>query len=114
MVAALRRAQENREADSLAFVVMPDHVHWLICLGESDLDGLMRNAKSYSGYHAKQSIKLRQGRAPKALWQEGYHDHALRREEDLLAVARYVVANPVRAGLVKSVRDYPLWDARWL
>jgi len=29
-------------------------------------------------------------------------------------LARYVCANPIRAGLVKSVRDYPFWDARWL
>ena len=34
-----------------------------------------------------------------ALWLRGFHDHALRREEDLLGVARYVVANPVRADL---------------
>jgi len=29
-------------------------------------------------------------------------------------VARYIVANPLRAGLVESVRDYPHWDAIWL
>jgi REP element-mobilizing transposase RayT len=48
------------------------------------------------------------------IWQKGFHDHAIRKEEDLRAVARYVVANPVRAGLVQSVRDYPHWDARWI
>ncbi len=48
------------------------------------------------------------------MWQKGFHDHAIREEEDLRAVARYVVANPVRAGLVQSVRDYPHWDARWV
>jgi len=48
------------------------------------------------------------------LWQHGFHDRALRQEEDLRAVARYAIANPVRAGLVKRVADYPLWDAVWL
>ncbi|MFP3408382.1 transposase, partial [Pseudomonas sp. SIMBA_065] len=48
------------------------------------------------------------------IWQPGYQDHALRREERLVHVARYIVANPLRAGLVKSVRDYPHWDAVWL
>ncbi|MNN75503.1 hypothetical protein D3C81_1918110 [compost metagenome] len=48
------------------------------------------------------------------VWQSGYHDHALRRDEDLKAAARYLVANPLRAGLVKSVRDYPFWNAVWL
>ena len=49
-----------------------------------------------------------------ALWQHGFHDRAIRREEDLAAVARYVVANPLRAGLVDRIGDYPLWDAVWL
>jgi putative transposase len=48
------------------------------------------------------------------LWQKGFHDHAVRGDEDMRALARYVVANPVRAGLVRSVREYPHWDARWL
>jgi REP element-mobilizing transposase RayT len=48
------------------------------------------------------------------LWQKSFHDHALRKEEDLLAIARYIVANPLRAGLVKKIGDYPLWDAIWL
>jgi hypothetical protein len=29
-------------------------------------------------------------------------------------LARYVVANPVRAGLVQRVGQYPHWDAIWL
>jgi len=31
------------------------------------------------------------------------------REEDVKDLARYVVANPLRAGLVTRVHDYPLW-----
>ena len=48
------------------------------------------------------------------VWASAYHDHAIRDDEDLRAVARYIVANPLRAGLVKSVADYPFWDAVWL
>jgi tRNA U34 5-methylaminomethyl-2-thiouridine-forming methyltransferase MnmC len=40
------------------------------------------------------------------LWQDGFYDHVLRREEDSPAIAAYIVANPVRAGLVKSVTEY--------
>jgi putative transposase len=47
------------------------------------------------------------------LWQKGFHDHAVRGTEDMRTLARYVVANPVRAGLVRSVREYPHWDAHW-
>ena len=114
VVGSLRRAHGNGDAESLAFVVMPDHVHWLAVLCRRGLGDLLRDVKSHSGYSVKQALRRRPGREPKTIWQEGYHDHALRQEEDVLAVARYIVANPVRAGLVKSVRDYPLWDAKWL
>ena len=48
------------------------------------------------------------------LWQAGFHDRALRAEVDVRAAARYLVANPLRAGLVVSVGDYPYWNAIWL
>jgi hypothetical protein len=31
-----------------------------------------------------------------------------------VAVARYIIGNPVRAGIVTQVGDYPLWDAIWV
>ncbi|MDH2017552.1 transposase [Pseudomonas juntendi] len=90
-------------------VVMPDHLHWLIELKEVALATLMRKFKS------RTAIALRKaGVRHKPIWQPGYHDHALRREENVVHVARYIVANPLRAGLVRSVRDYPHWDAVWL
>lgn len=48
------------------------------------------------------------------LWAPGFHDHALRREESIVDAARYIVLNPVRAGLVRCAGDYPFWDAVWL
>ena len=40
------------------------------------------------------------------MWQRDYYDHALRKDKSVEAVARYIVANPLRSGLVKSVRQY--------
>lgn len=95
--------------ESLAWVRMPDHLHWLLVLGEEDLGTLVRTLKSRSAIAVNRAL----GRAG-PVWQKGYYDHALRGEEDLRSVARYVVANPVRSGLVERVGDYPLWDAIWL
>jgi hypothetical protein len=53
-------------------------------------------------------------RSHKGVWQPGYFDRALRAEEDVREVARYIVANPLRAGLCRQIGDYPLWDALWL
>ena len=109
VVTQLRNAQQQGIANSLAWVVMPDHFHWLIELQQGSLADLMRKAKSLStkAVHQATGRKI-------TLWQKGFHDRALRREEDLVKVARYVVANPLRAGLVAKLGDYPLWDAIWV
>jgi len=110
LVRCLRHMQAAGRAETYCFVVMPDHLHWLLALGEGqELSALVQATKSYC---ARQVNALRRENGP--VWQAGFHDHALRAEEDVVAVARYLVANPVRAGLVGRVGDYPLWDARWL
>ena len=34
--------------------------------------------------------------------------------EDIKALSRYIVANPLRAGLVENIGEYSHWDAIWL
>ncbi|MBV7494908.1 transposase [Pseudomonas sp. PDM24] len=109
VVDAFRTAEREELATSLAWVVMPDHFHWLIELQNTQLSTSMARTKSRIAVTVNRSIR-RQG----PVWQHGYHDRAIRKEEDLQAVARYIVANPLRAGLVEKVGDYPLWDAIWL
>ena len=109
VVRELRDTAHLGLADTLAYVVMPDHLHWLVSLRDVALPALLNRIKSKSAI----AVNARCGtRGP--VWQRGFHDHALHRDEDVAALARYVVANPLRAGLVKRVGDYPLWDAVWL
>jgi putative transposase len=94
----------------LAWVIMPDHFHGLLQLSaDASLDQVM---KRFKGNIACRVNRLADRRG--SLWQSGYHDHALRKEEDLRAVARYLVGNPLRAGLVARIGDYPFWNAVWL
>ncbi|MCV4340119.1 REP-associated tyrosine transposase [Pseudomonas capsici] len=99
----------ERRPRSLAWVVMPDHFHWLVELQSGSLGLLMRRVKSGSS-----RAVIVAGSVQSRVWQKGYHDRTVRREEDLRSIARYIVANPLRAGLVQKVGDYPLWDAIWL
>jgi REP element-mobilizing transposase RayT len=104
LVHALRDAAINGDAATLAFVVMPDHLHWLLRLdGPASLSAVVGAVKAVAAH-----------RVGGRIWQGGFHDHAVRKDEDLAAIARYIVANPVRAGLVERVGDYPHWDAIWL
>lgn len=89
--------------------MMPDHLHCLVQLNEQSLAGLMCRVKSRSSLAVDQVLG-RSGR----LWQKGYDDRAVRREDDVKSIARYIIDNPIRAGLVTRVHDYPLWDACWL
>ncbi|WP_433740180.1 REP-associated tyrosine transposase [Pseudomonas putida] len=109
LVEQLREADETEIVTSMAWVVMPDHLHWLLQLQQGSLAELMCRIKSRSS----RSINLMQG-VQHRLWQRGYHDRALRRDEDLKATARYIIMNPLRAGLVTRIGDYPLWDAIWI
>lgn len=99
-----------RGSRMLAWVLMLDHAHWLLQLGEADnLGDVIGRLKSASSRHTNRTLN-RMG----SLWSKAFHDHALREEDDLQAVARYIVANPLRAGLVKRIGDYPFWNAFWL
>ena len=109
LVAELRSVQKDALVESLTWVVMPDHLHWLLVLKRGSISELMRRVK---GRSARRINSARE--CGGKVWQDGYHDRALRREKDILSVARYIVANPLRAGLVTRVGDYPLWDAVWL
>ena len=89
---------------------MPDHLHWLFSLsGSRSLYECIKNVKSYSANRINKII-----RSSGKVWQVGYYDRAIRKEEDLEGVARYIVANPLRAGIADSVKEYALWDAKWL
>jgi len=110
LVMVMREIEAANHATWLAWVIMPDHFHGLMALGEnSTLPAVLQTLK---GRSARRIIAQSGIRSP--LWQAGYHDHALRREEDRRAVARYIIANPLRAGLVSRIGDYPHWDCVWL
>ena len=98
------------DAQMLAWVLMPDHVHWLLQLNEKQtLGSVVNRLKSASARQSNLALR-RQG----SIWAKAYHDHALRSEESLIDVARYIIANPLRAGLVNNIGDYPFWNAVWL
>jgi REP element-mobilizing transposase RayT len=87
---------------------MPDHLHWLFVLREGSIGSAMRLLKGRSARRLKSFYPSMR------IWQPAYYDQALRDNQDLKTLARYIVANPLRAGLVKRIGDYPHWDAEWL
>jgi putative transposase len=110
VVAEMRLIHDRHDIDSLAWVLMPDHLHWLFVLRDrAGLAAVMKKFKSQSAI----AVNTRMGRIGE-VWQRGYFDHAIRGDEELQSVARYIIANPLRTNLVDRLGSYPHWDAVWL
>ena len=110
IILQMKRFDDEGYIETIAWVIMPDHIHWLFELkSNNDLGSVLKKFKGRSS----RKLNLLLG-VKGSFWQHAYYDHALRSEEDIKKVARYIVANPLRAGLVERIEDYPYWDAVWL
>ena len=96
------RAAAGSQMAILAYCFMPDHVHLLVEGLSDDSDGrlFIARAKHLSGFHFQKQFGV-------PLWQRYGFEHTLRADEGALSVARYILENPVRAGIVRRVQDYP-------
>jgi REP element-mobilizing transposase RayT len=100
LLAELRRARDN---PVFAYCLMPDHVHLVVGVHEgSSLPAFVQAWKSLS------TREWRQRGGSRTFWQRSFHDRAQRQHEHLQATCLYVLANPVRKGLVREWREYPL------
>jgi putative transposase len=99
---ALSETAQRYHASIFAYCFMSDHLHLLVAMPSGvDLVQFVRHFKQLSAYRFRRECS----QAP--LWQARFYDHALRSEERLLDVARYIWENPVRAGLAQSPSEYP-------
>jgi putative transposase len=90
-----------------AYCLMPNHVHLILVPAHED--GL-RRALGEAHRRYTRRVNFRQGWRGH-LWQERFHSFPMD-EEYLLAAARYVELNPVRAGLAKQARAWAWSSAR--
>jgi len=98
----------STKSDLAAVCVMPDHVHLLLAPTLENLIDLIGKWKSYSTH-------LMRGKGVIGkVWQRSFFDHAVRKDEDLIKVAEYIVCNPVRKGLVQDWRHYPYSWHKWI
>lgn len=85
----------------LAFCVMPNHIHALLKLRDAGrpLPRVIASIKNQISYRARQ-LCLR------VSFQWGFHDRIIRAHEKPDEFAKYIISNPVRAGLVNQPADY--------
>jgi putative transposase len=100
--AQILRAVTQHAFEITVYCFMPDHVHLLVegLMDGSDCRAFIKTAKQYSGYYFKQRCATR-------LWQRYGYEHVLRSDFERAATIRYIIDNPVVAGLAKQPQDYP-------
>ena len=96
----LRAAREER-FEVTAYCFMPDHVHLVVAGtdGSADVRRFIKLAKQFSGYYFKQ-------RTGDQLWQRYGFERVIRDDAELAFTIGYIVANPVRTGLVDRPENY--------
>jgi len=82
------------------YCFMPNHLHLLTTGGaDADLPRFVQAFKQKSSYTFRCTKGMK-------LWQRSYYDHVLRHDEALADIAKYILNNPVRGGLVNDFREY--------
>jgi putative transposase len=106
VIAVLLQECQRMDIDMYVYCLMPDHLHILIGPRE-DRSSMLALADQFKGKSTRESWSHgQQGK----LWQKRSYDHLVRRTEDPQAIARYILDNPVRRGLVHHCDHYP-WAA---
>jgi putative transposase len=102
IVISALRFYHSRNVAVLTYCLMPDHLHVLASLVEGGRS-LSRWVADFKRWTTREAKKLR---GAKLRWQPGFYEHVVRRNEDVTELARYILANPVRAGLTDDWRAY--------
>lgn len=85
-----------------SWVVMPNHVH-LLMTPRVDVPSLLHRLK---GVSAREANKLL-GRTGRPFWQNESYDRLVRDADEFQRIGKYILRNPVRAGLARSAEEYP-------
>jgi putative transposase len=105
MVDALHRGADLGHYELGPFVIMSNHVHLLM----RPLIDPSRALKYLKGSAAREANRIL-GRTGEPFWQRESYDHWVRDESEWRRIAGYIENNPVKAGLVALVQDYP-WSS---
>ncbi|MEO6061430.1 MAG: transposase [Thermoflexales bacterium] len=102
-VSHLRRSAAATHCEVPAYCFMPNHAHVLI----QGADGLADTWQAMTLFKQLSGFWLGRRSEVQCVWQKDFYDHVTRSSRDVGSQARYIVNNPVRAGLVARWDEYP-------
>jgi putative transposase len=99
---AVNKFKEDSPFEILAWVVLPDHFHWVINAGKNNPSLLVRRIKLSFSLSYRKRYGWRQGR----VWQYRFWNHQILSQKDLNNHIDYIHRNPVKHGLAKEPFGY--------
>jgi REP-associated tyrosine transposase len=102
VIDSLHFVKKDKKIALYCFCLMPDHLHMAISPSEisGSISDIIHRFKSFTTQIGwKHGIKGK-------LWQKSFYDHVARKEEDLIKICEYILANPVRKKLVEKPDDW--------
>jgi putative transposase len=110
---ALQYTATRMPFESIAYVILPDHMHFIWTLPEtsSDYSTRRRLIKSYFTHHYNNKdidtvSSSRKKKKERAIWQRRFWEHWIRDEDDLFHHIEYIHFNPIKHGYVNSLMDW--------
>lgn len=107
----------------LGYVIMPDHIHLVLWPQDTSIvTEFMRDFKRFTSGRITRQAKLEDetywlakfegagletGRADYKVWQDSFWEQCIYTEDFLRQKLNYIHLNPVRAGIVEDVAEYP-------
>ncbi len=91
----------SKDCEAHIYLFMPDHFHFILT-GRNVISNIKKCIDSFkqkSGFWLSQNM-------PEYKWQKDYFDHVIRGETELANQIRYILMNPVKAGLVDHWKQY--------
>ncbi|MBX2976928.1 MAG: transposase [Ignavibacteriaceae bacterium] len=101
--------RDDKDYKLIAFTIMPNHIH-IVFIPQFEkltvnseyndkypIGGLMGSIKKYIALNANKILNRRG-----SFWQDENYDHVIRNSNELSKVVKYVLQNPVKAGLAET------------
>ena len=107
---AYRTVAKKHPFETLAIVVLPDHLHAIWRLPDGDADFSTRWRLIKGGFSRR--VRLRGEASPRRtgernVWQRRFWEHVVRDADELAAYTNYIHWNPVKHGHVTDLDDWP-------
>ena len=105
VIEAIEHRRRARVWEMHCFVIMPSHIHLFFEL--SNELSLKRELEEFKRWTGHQAAKLDGRLSRSRFWQTEWFDHWSRSDEEDEKIVRYIRNNPIKAGIVNRIGDYP-------